>query len=190
MEVHHGGGAGHRRRHRTRPHDRGCVSSTQATTWSSRARAAKTWRLAAKQLDVDVGRVRQHRCLQSRERPGVVPAPPRHPGQRALLRCSSSKDPRTFTLTDLRHRAGAYALDATVVSAVLTVQIVGDHLRSGGSVINVVPASPRRRQRRSCGQGSAQRLDRRSGLALRHPRNHRQRHCPGPGRRARLRRPG
>ncbi|OLP00478.1 short-chain dehydrogenase [Mycolicibacterium porcinum] len=53
-----------------------------------------------------------------------------------------SKDPRTFTLSDLA-TAWRNALDATVVSAVLTVQIVGDHLRSGGSIINVVPASPR-----------------------------------------------
>ncbi|MDF3339818.1 SDR family oxidoreductase [Mycolicibacterium septicum] len=53
-----------------------------------------------------------------------------------------AKDPRTFTLNDLA-TAWRNALDATVVSAVLTVQIVGDHLRSGGSIINVVPASPR-----------------------------------------------
>lgn len=53
-----------------------------------------------------------------------------------------AKDPRTFTLTDLA-TAWRNSLDATVVSAVLTVQIVGDHLRSGGSIINVVPASPR-----------------------------------------------
>jgi len=53
-----------------------------------------------------------------------------------------AKDPRTFTLNDLA-TAWRNALEATVVSAVLTVQIVGDHLRSGGSIINVVPASPR-----------------------------------------------
>jgi NAD(P)-dependent dehydrogenase (short-subunit alcohol dehydrogenase family) len=35
------------------------------------------------------------------------------------------------------------SLDATVLSAVLTVQTVGDHLRSGGSVISVVPENPR-----------------------------------------------
>ena len=29
-------------------------------------------------------------------------------------------------------------MDATVLSAVLTVQILGDHLRSGGSIVNVV----------------------------------------------------
>ena len=31
----------------------------------------------------------------------------------------------------------------TVLSAVLTVQTVGDHLRSGGSIISVVPENPR-----------------------------------------------
>jgi NAD(P)-dependent dehydrogenase (short-subunit alcohol dehydrogenase family) len=35
------------------------------------------------------------------------------------------------------------ALDTTVVSAVLTVQILGDHLRSGGSIVNVIPEQPR-----------------------------------------------
>ncbi|STZ74419.1 short-chain dehydrogenase [Mycolicibacterium fortuitum] len=53
-----------------------------------------------------------------------------------------AKDPRTFTLAD-HATAWRNALDATVISAVLTVQIVGDQLRSGGSIINVVPASPR-----------------------------------------------
>ncbi|OMC36963.1 short-chain dehydrogenase [Mycobacterium sp. GA-1841] len=53
-----------------------------------------------------------------------------------------AKDPRTFTLADLA-TAWHNALDATAVSAALTVQIVGDHLRSGGSIVNVVPASPR-----------------------------------------------
>ena len=35
-------------------------------------------------------------------------------------------------------RHGARALDATVLSAVLTVQVLGDQLRSGGSIVNVV----------------------------------------------------
>lgn len=50
-------------------------------------------------------------------------------------------DPRTYSLADT---AGAWrnALDATVLSAVLTVQTVGDHLRSGGSIISVVPENP------------------------------------------------
>src|SRR3954467_6729503 len=50
-------------------------------------------------------------------------------------------DPRTYTLTDLA-AAWRNALDATVLSAVLTVQILGDHLRSGGSIINVVADNP------------------------------------------------
>lgn len=50
-------------------------------------------------------------------------------------------DPRTYSIADT---AGAWrnALDATVLSAVLTVQAVGDHLRSGGSIISVVPENP------------------------------------------------
>jgi NAD(P)-dependent dehydrogenase (short-subunit alcohol dehydrogenase family) len=46
-------------------------------------------------------------------------------------------DPRTHTLAE-RAAAWRTALDATVLSAVLTVQILGDQLRSGGSIINVV----------------------------------------------------
>ncbi|MDX1891903.1 SDR family oxidoreductase [Mycolicibacterium sp. 050158] len=46
-------------------------------------------------------------------------------------------DPRTYTLTE-RATAWRTAMDATVLSAVLTVQILGDHLRSGGSIVNVV----------------------------------------------------
>ncbi|MGA5465458.1 SDR family oxidoreductase [Mycobacterium sp. NPDC050041] len=60
-----------------------------------------------------------------------VPAPGWQPG-----------DPRTFSLADMA-AAWRAALDATVLSAVLTTQIVGDHLRSGGSIVNVVPESPR-----------------------------------------------
>ena len=51
-------------------------------------------------------------------------------------------DPRTFTLGD-HAAAWRNALDATLLSAVLTVQILGDHLRSGGAIVNVVPDSPR-----------------------------------------------
>ena len=51
-------------------------------------------------------------------------------------------DPRTYTLADLA-AAWRNALDAAAVSAVLTVQILGDHLRSGGSIVNVIPEHPR-----------------------------------------------
>jgi NAD(P)-dependent dehydrogenase (short-subunit alcohol dehydrogenase family) len=50
-------------------------------------------------------------------------------------------DPRAYTLSDLA-AAWRNALDATVLSAVLTVQAVGDHLRSGGSIVNVIPDNP------------------------------------------------
>jgi NAD(P)-dependent dehydrogenase (short-subunit alcohol dehydrogenase family) len=51
-------------------------------------------------------------------------------------------DPRTYTLTD-HAAAWRNALNATVVSTVLTIQVLGDHLRSGGSIISVVPDNPR-----------------------------------------------
>jgi NAD(P)-dependent dehydrogenase (short-subunit alcohol dehydrogenase family) len=51
-------------------------------------------------------------------------------------------DPRTYALSD-QASAWRHALDATVLSAVLTVQTVGDHLRSGGSIVGVVPENPR-----------------------------------------------
>jgi NAD(P)-dependent dehydrogenase (short-subunit alcohol dehydrogenase family) len=53
-----------------------------------------------------------------------------------------TRDPRAYSLSDL---AGAWrsALDITVLSTVLTVETLGDHLRSGGSVISVVPENPR-----------------------------------------------
>jgi NAD(P)-dependent dehydrogenase (short-subunit alcohol dehydrogenase family) len=50
-------------------------------------------------------------------------------------------DPRTYSLSDTAH-AWRKALDATVLSAVLTVQAVGDHLRSGGSIISVMAENP------------------------------------------------
>jgi NAD(P)-dependent dehydrogenase (short-subunit alcohol dehydrogenase family) len=53
-----------------------------------------------------------------------------------------TRDARTYSLSD-QAAAWRNAMDATVLAAVLTVQIVGDHLRSGGSIINVVPENPR-----------------------------------------------
>ena len=51
-------------------------------------------------------------------------------------------DPRTYTLTD-HATAWRNALNATMLSTVLTIQVLGDHLRSGGSIISVVPDNPR-----------------------------------------------
>jgi NAD(P)-dependent dehydrogenase (short-subunit alcohol dehydrogenase family) len=53
----------------------------------------------------------------------------------------NSGDPRTYTLTD-RAAAWRTALDATLLSTVLTVQILGDHLRSGGAIVSVVADNP------------------------------------------------
>lgn len=51
-------------------------------------------------------------------------------------------DPRTYTLAD--HAAEWRGLfDASLVSAVLTVQMLGDQLRSGGSIVTVIPDPPR-----------------------------------------------
>jgi NAD(P)-dependent dehydrogenase (short-subunit alcohol dehydrogenase family) len=51
-------------------------------------------------------------------------------------------DPRTYSLADLA-AAWRNTQDANAVSAVLTVQILGDHLRSGGSIVTVIPEHPR-----------------------------------------------
>jgi NAD(P)-dependent dehydrogenase (short-subunit alcohol dehydrogenase family) len=51
-------------------------------------------------------------------------------------------DPRTFTLTE-QAAAWRSALDATLLSVVLTVQLLGDHLRSGGAIVNLVPEAVR-----------------------------------------------
>ncbi len=51
-------------------------------------------------------------------------------------------DPRGYSLAD-QADAWRSALDATVLSAVLTVGTIGDNLRSGGSIISVLPENPR-----------------------------------------------
>ncbi len=50
-------------------------------------------------------------------------------------------DPRTYSLSDTAN-AWRNTLDATVLSAVLTVQALGDYLRSGGSIVSVMPENP------------------------------------------------
>ncbi|KQH80324.1 short-chain dehydrogenase [Mycobacterium gordonae] len=50
-------------------------------------------------------------------------------------------DPRTYSLSDTA-TAWRRTLDATLLSAVLTVQCVGDHLRSGGHIITVLAENP------------------------------------------------
>lgn len=51
-------------------------------------------------------------------------------------------DPRTYTLNDHADEwRGLF--DAGLVSTMLTVQVLGDHLRSGGSIVTVIPNPPR-----------------------------------------------
>lgn len=50
---------------------------------------------------------------------------------------AATSDPRAFTVHDVAV-AWRTALDATVVAAALTLHSIGDHLRSGGSIICVV----------------------------------------------------
>ncbi|MBS1695002.1 MAG: SDR family oxidoreductase [Actinobacteria bacterium] len=50
-------------------------------------------------------------------------------------------DPRAYSLADTATAWGT-ALNSTVLSAVLTVQLLGEYLRSGGAIVNVVPDHP------------------------------------------------
>ena len=97
--------------------------------------------IAAKELDVDAivcdntdpASLEDARTLFPRHLDTIinVPAPLWNAG-----------DPRTYSLAD-HAAAWRKALDATVLSTVLTLQVVGDHLRSGGSIISVIPENPR-----------------------------------------------
>jgi NAD(P)-dependent dehydrogenase (short-subunit alcohol dehydrogenase family) len=96
--------------------------------------------IAAKELDVDAivcdttdpASLTEARAMFPHHLDTIVnvPAPSWDPG-----------DPRTYSIADTAD-AWRNALDATVLSAVLTVQTVGDHLRSGGSIISVVSENP------------------------------------------------
>lgn len=97
--------------------------------------------VAAKELDVDAivcdhtdpGNLIEARAAFPQHLDSIVhvPAPRWQDG-----------DPRTFSLAQ-RATAWHNALDTTVLAAALTVQTIGDHLRAGGSIVNVVPESPR-----------------------------------------------
>jgi NAD(P)-dependent dehydrogenase (short-subunit alcohol dehydrogenase family) len=96
--------------------------------------------IAAKELDVDAivcdtadpASLAEARGLFPHHLDTIVnvPAPAWDPG-----------DPRTYSLADTA-KAWRNALDATVLSVALTVQAVGDNLRSGGSIISVVAENP------------------------------------------------
>ncbi len=96
--------------------------------------------IAAKELDVDAivcdttdpASIEEARGLFPHQLDTIVhvPAPAWDAG-----------DPRTYSIADTA-QAWRNALDATVLSAVLAVQAVGDHLRSGGSIVSMVPDNP------------------------------------------------
>jgi NAD(P)-dependent dehydrogenase (short-subunit alcohol dehydrogenase family) len=96
--------------------------------------------VAAKELDVDsivfdntdAASLEEARGLFPHHLDTIVNVPAPH---------WNSGDPRTYTLAD-RAAAWRTALDATMLSTVLTVQILGDHLRSGGSIVSVVADNP------------------------------------------------
>ena len=54
----------------------------------------------------------------------------------------SAGDPRTYTLAE-RAAVWRNTLDSSLLSAVLTVQILGDQMRSGGAIVTVVPECPK-----------------------------------------------
>lgn len=96
--------------------------------------------LAAKELDAnaivcdnsDPASLQQARSLFPHHLDTIVNVPaPRWQGG----------DPRAYSLAD-QASAWRSALDAGVLSAVLTVATIGDHLRSGGSIISVMPENP------------------------------------------------
>ena len=96
-------------------------------------------------------------------------------------------DPRLYSLAD-QATAWRNALDATVLSAVLTVQVLGDHLRSGGSIITVVPENPAEGSAEAAIKAAVSDWTAGQAAALRHPGHHRERRRIGPKCRARLRR--
>lgn len=84
--------------------------------------------------------MRHHRPDQPHRGTGTVP---RHLDTIVNVPAPSwdAGDPRAYSVSDTAN-AWRNALDATVLSVVLTVQSVGDHLRSGGSIVSVVAENP------------------------------------------------
>ncbi|MCG5433209.1 SDR family oxidoreductase [Mycobacterium sp. MYCO198283] len=97
--------------------------------------------VTAKELDVDAVVCDS---LDAAALAGAVPQLPQHLDTIVNVPTPvfSPGDPRTYTLAE-RAQAWRAALDGTVLSAVLTVSAVGDHLRSGGSIVTVVAENPK-----------------------------------------------
>ena len=97
--------------------------------------------VAAKELDVDAVACD---CTDPASLAEAVPLLPHHLD--AIINVPAPSfdpaDPRVYTLAE---RAAAWRnnLDAIVLAPVLMLSTVGDHLRSGGSIVNVVVENPR-----------------------------------------------
>src|SRR5258705_8586326 len=97
--------------------------------------------VAAKELEVDAIVFDNTDPASLEDARGLFP-PPLHTIVNVPAPRWDAGDPRTYSLADLA-AAWRNGLDATALSAVLTVQILGDHLRSGGSIVTVIPEHPR-----------------------------------------------
>jgi len=97
--------------------------------------------VAAKELDVD-GVVCD--CTDAASLANAVPLLPHHLD--AIINVPAPAfdpiDPRGYTLAE-RAAAWCNSLDALVLAPVLMLNAVGDHLRSGGSIVNIVTENPR-----------------------------------------------
>ena len=97
--------------------------------------------IVAKELDVDAVTCD---CTDPASLADALPLLPHHLDTIINVPAPSVErgDPRAYTLAE---RAAAWRnnLDATVLAAVLMVNAIGDHLHSGGSIINVVGENPR-----------------------------------------------
>lgn len=97
--------------------------------------------VAAKELDVDAVTCD---CADPASLTEAIPLLPHHLD--AIVNVPApvfdAADPRLYTLAE-RAAAWRNGLNATMVAAVLLVNAIGDHLHSGGAIINVVPDNPR-----------------------------------------------
>ncbi len=140
--------------------------------------------VAAKELDVDAVTCDSADPASLDGRAPLLPPSPRHDHQRARAGVDAG-DPRTYTLS---HLAAAWRNTWTpMLSAVLTVKSIGDHLRSGGSIVNVVPDNPRDGSADAAIKAALSNWTSGQATLLRRPRHHDQ-HVAGARSRAVLRR--
>ena len=130
--------------------------------------------VAAKELDVDAIVFDNTDPASSRRGACAVPAPPGHHRQRArpALGTSATRAPTRWP-TSPRHGATPWTHTRAVGGA--DRADLGDHLRSGGSIVNVVPEQPREGSAEAAVKAAISDWTAGQATALRHPRHHRQR---------------